>query len=76
MVTEGFGVLKREVLVKEIEKRYDHPLAEIVQIANNQKTVFFTKKVPILSISLVFSAKHPHRSALSCLCGGRQRDES
>ena len=34
MVTEGFGVLKREVKVKEIEKKYDHPLAEIVQIAS------------------------------------------
>ncbi len=37
-VTEGTGVLKREVKVKEIEKRYDHPLAEIVQIASQYKS--------------------------------------
>lgn len=38
MVTEGIGVLKREVMVKEIEKKYDHPLAEIVQIASQYKS--------------------------------------
>lgn len=38
MVTEGIGVLKREVKVKEIEKKYDHPLAEIVQIASQYKS--------------------------------------
>lgn len=37
-IMEGFGVLKREVIVKEIEKRYDHPLAEIVQIASQYKS--------------------------------------
>lgn len=31
-------MLKREVKVKEIEKRYDHPLAEIVQIASQYKS--------------------------------------
>ena len=38
MVTEGFGVLKKQVMVKEIEKKYDHPLAEIVQIASQYKS--------------------------------------
>ncbi len=37
-VTEGFGVLKKQVMVKEIEKKYDHPLAEIVQIASQYKS--------------------------------------
>ncbi len=36
--TEGFDVCKREVMVKNIEKRYDHPLAEIVQIASQYKS--------------------------------------
>ena len=31
-------MLKREVKVKEIEKKYDHPLAEIVQIASQYKS--------------------------------------
>lgn len=31
-------MLKKEVMVKEIEKRYDHPLAEIVQIASQYKS--------------------------------------
>ena len=31
---EGIGVLRKEVTVKEIDKKYDHPLAEIVQIAS------------------------------------------
>lgn len=35
---EGFGVLKKQVMVKEIEKKYDHPLAEIVQIASQYKS--------------------------------------
>lgn len=30
-------MLKRDVVVKEIGKRYDHPLAEIVQIASQYK---------------------------------------
>ena len=34
----GFGVLKREVMVKNIEKKYNHPLAEIVQIASQFKS--------------------------------------
>ena len=38
MVTEGFGVLKKEVVVREIEKKYDHPLAEIVQIASQYRS--------------------------------------
>lgn len=38
LVTEGFGVLRKEVMVKNIEKEYDHPLAEIVQIASQYKS--------------------------------------
>lgn len=38
LVTEGFGVLKRQVMVKQIDKKYDHPLAEIVQIASQYKS--------------------------------------
>lgn len=34
----GIDVLKKEVMVKEIEKKYDHPLAEIVQIASQYKS--------------------------------------
>ena len=30
----GIGVLRKEVTVKNIDKKYDHPLAEIVQIAS------------------------------------------
>ena len=30
-------MLKKQVMVKEIEKKYDHPLAEIVQIASQYK---------------------------------------
>lgn len=38
MFTEGFGVLRKEVTVKNIEKKYDHPLAEIVQVASQYKS--------------------------------------
>ena len=38
MFWRGFGVLKREVMVKNIEKKYNHPLAEIVQIASQFKS--------------------------------------
>ena len=31
-------MLKKQVMVKEIEKKYDHPLAEIVQIASQYKS--------------------------------------
>ena len=31
-------MLKREVMVKNIEKKYNHPLAEIVQIASQFKS--------------------------------------
>lgn len=31
-------MLKKEVTVKEIEKKYEHPLAEIVQIASQYKS--------------------------------------
>lgn len=31
-------MLKRDIIVKEIERRYDHPLAEIVQIASQYKS--------------------------------------
>lgn len=31
---EGFSVLRKEVTVRDIDKKYDHPLAEMVQIAN------------------------------------------
>jgi phosphocarrier protein len=31
-------VLKKEVMVKDINKKYDHPLAEIVQIASQYKS--------------------------------------
>ena len=31
-------MLKREVMVKNIEKKYNHPLAEIVQIASKFKS--------------------------------------
>jgi phosphocarrier protein len=31
-------VLKKEVMVKDIEKKYEHPLAEIVQIASQFKS--------------------------------------
>lgn len=34
----GIDVLRKEVMVKEIEKRYDHPLAEIVQIASQYRS--------------------------------------
>ena len=37
-ITEGFGVLRKEVIVKDINKKYDHPLAEIVQIASQYKS--------------------------------------
>jgi len=30
-------VLKKEVMVKDIDKKYDHPLAEIVQIASQYR---------------------------------------
>jgi|UPI0003B4B9EA phosphocarrier protein len=33
----GIGVLKKEVMVKDIDKKYDHPLAEIVQIASQYR---------------------------------------
>lgn len=35
---EGVEVLKKEVTVKDIDKKYDHPLAEIVQIASQFKS--------------------------------------
>lgn len=38
MFWEDFGVLKKEVMVKNIEKQYNHPLAEIVQIASRYKS--------------------------------------
>ncbi len=31
-------MLKKEVMVKDIEKKYEHPLAEIVQIASQFKS--------------------------------------
>ncbi len=31
-------MIKREVTVKDIDKKYDHPLAEIVQIASQFKS--------------------------------------
>lgn len=31
-------MLKREVMVKDIDKKYEHPLAEIVQIASQYKS--------------------------------------
>lgn len=31
-------MLKREVMVKDIDKQYEHPLAEIVQIASQYKS--------------------------------------
>lgn len=31
-------MLKKEVLVQDIDKKYDHPLAEIVQIASQYKS--------------------------------------
>lgn len=31
-------MVKKEITVKEIETRYDHPLAEIVQIASQYKS--------------------------------------
>lgn len=34
----GIGVLKKEVMVRDIDQRYDHPLAEIVQIASQYKS--------------------------------------
>lgn len=30
-------MLKKEIVIKDIEKKYDHPLAEIVQIASQYK---------------------------------------
>ena len=30
-------MLKKEVMVKDIDKKYDHPLAEIVQIASQYR---------------------------------------
>ncbi len=38
LVRGGIDVLKKEVLVKDINKKYDHPLAEIVQIASQYKS--------------------------------------
>lgn len=38
VILEDFGVLKREIMVKDIEKQYNHPLAEIVQIASQYKS--------------------------------------
>lgn len=34
----GIDVLKKEVMVRDIDQRYDHPLAEIVQIASQYKS--------------------------------------
>lgn len=34
----GIDVLKKEVMVKDIDRKYDHPLAEIVQIASQYKS--------------------------------------
>lgn len=34
----GIDVLRKEVVVKNIDKKYDHPLAEIVQIASQYKS--------------------------------------
>lgn len=34
----GIGVLKKEVMVRDIDRKYDHPLAEIVQIASQYKS--------------------------------------
>jgi len=34
----GIDVLRKEVIVKSIDKKYDHPLAEIVQIASQYKS--------------------------------------
>jgi len=31
-------VLRKEVMVKDIDRKYDHPLAEIVQIASQYKS--------------------------------------
>lgn len=31
-------MLRKEVMVKDIDKKYDHPLAEIVQIASQYKS--------------------------------------
>ncbi|MBO5032487.1 MAG: HPr family phosphocarrier protein [Lachnospiraceae bacterium] len=31
-------MLRKEIIVKNIEKQYDHPLAEIVQIASQYKS--------------------------------------
>ena len=31
-------MLKKEVMVKQIDKKYDHPLAEIVQIASQYRS--------------------------------------
>lgn len=38
MVTEGLKLLSKEVMVRDIENKYDHPLAEIVQIASQYKS--------------------------------------
>jgi phosphocarrier protein len=35
---EGLEVLEKEVMVKDIDKNYDHPVAEIVQIASQYKS--------------------------------------
>ena len=34
----GIDVLKKEVMVRDIDQKYDHPLAEIVQIASQYKS--------------------------------------
>jgi phosphocarrier protein len=36
--TEDLEVLKKEVVVRDIDKKYDHPLAEIVQVASQFKS--------------------------------------
>lgn len=33
----GIDVLKKEVMVRDIDRKYDHPLAEIVQIASQYR---------------------------------------
>jgi phosphocarrier protein len=38
IITEGLDVFRKEVMVKDIDKKYDHPLAEIVQIASQYKS--------------------------------------
>ena len=34
----GMDVLRKEVMVRDIDRKYDHPLAEIVQIASQYKS--------------------------------------